>query len=109
VPILKNRGGFSDYKKIERELTSLGRARFYHNTSEERKNQTASGLQKLRFVFKTGISDTKTAFRLQIFNCLLQRLQFDLQSGISPFNLALTLKEYFYSNNNIIKIDNILL
>lgn len=84
--IHKNRGGFSDYKNIERESTSIWHTRFSHDILEKRKNQTAFGLQMWPFIFKSGFSNTKTAFRLQIFSCQLQRLRFILQSGISPFN-----------------------
>ena len=83
--ILKNRGGFSDYKKIERESTSLWYAVFYYNTSIKTENQTAFGLQKLHLVYKTGFSITKTAFRLQISTCQLQTLRFGLQSGFSRY------------------------
>jgi len=79
-------GRFSDYKKIERELTSVWHAHFYYNTSEKRKNQPASWLQKWLLAFKDGFSDTKTAFRLQIFSCRFTILRFGLQSGISFFN-----------------------
>jgi ABC-type nickel/cobalt efflux system permease component RcnA len=81
-----NRGGLSDYKKIERESTSVWHAHFYHDTSEKRKNQTASWLQKWLFVFKSGISNTKTAFRLQTFSCQFTKWRLALQSGISLFN-----------------------
>ena len=79
----ERRGGFSDYKKIERESTSLWHAHFYYHTSLKVKNQTAFGLQKSHLVYKTCISITKVAFRLQIFSCQLQILRFTLQSGIS--------------------------
>jgi len=83
--ILKNRGGFSDYKKIERESTSLWYAVFYYHTAEKPGNQTAFGLQMLLFIYKTGFSITKVAFRLQIFTCQLQTLHLVLQSGISRY------------------------
>ena len=78
----------SDYKNIERESISVWHARFFHDTPDKQKNQTAFGLQKWLLGFKSGFSVTKTAFRLQIFSCQLQRLHFNLQSGISPFNLV---------------------
>jgi len=83
--ILKSRGGFSDYKKIERESTSLCNAVFYYHTSIKAKNQTAFGLQMLLFIYKTGFSITKVAFRLQIFTCPLQTLHLVLQSGFSRY------------------------
>ena len=83
--ILKNRGGFSDYKKIERESTSLWHTVFYYHTSIKTENQTAFGLQKLHLAYKTCISDTKVAFRLQIFTCQLQTLHFNLQNGFSRY------------------------
>ena len=42
-------------------------------------------LQKLNLIYKTCISSTKVAFRLQMFSCQLQRLLFNLQSGISCY------------------------
>ena len=81
--ILKNRGGFSDYKKIERESTSIWHTVFYYHTWIKAENQTAFGLQKLHLAYKTGFLITKTAFRLQTSTCRLQTLHFGLQSGIS--------------------------
>ena len=90
------RGGFSDYKKIERESTSLWHACNYHNTAEKTENQTACGLQMWLLVYKTGISDTKVAFRLQIFTFQIQKLHFELQSGISPYNSLYKLSRLFF-------------
>ena len=59
---------------------------FYYHTPQKLKNQTAFGLQMWLLGFKTVFSDTKVAFRLQIFSCQLQILHFNLQSGISPYN-----------------------
>ena len=73
-------------KKSRGSRPPFGMPIFYYHTPEKRKNQTAFGLQKWLFVFKTGFSDTKTAFRLQIFSCQLQTLHFNLQSGISFYN-----------------------
>jgi hypothetical protein len=73
-------------KKIERESTSVWHAHFYHDASGKRKNQTAPWLQKWLLVFKSGISDTKTAFRLQIFICQFTIWHLGLQNGISLFN-----------------------
>jgi len=56
---------------------------FYYHTAEKLKNQTAFELQMRLFCFKTGFSDTKAAFRLQIFSCHLQTLHLDLQNSIS--------------------------
>jgi len=42
---------------------------FYYHTAEKPKNQTAFGLQMWLLGFKIGFSDTKVAFRLQIFSC----------------------------------------
>jgi hypothetical protein len=51
----KKRGRFSDYKKIERGLTSFWHAYFLYHTPEKAKNQTAFELQG-------GFSFTKPAF-----------------------------------------------
>lgn len=61
----------------------------YDNKS---KNQTAFQLQKWLLVYKSCISITKVAFRLQIFNCQLQRWPFTLQSGISSLFMSLILR-----------------
>ena len=58
---------------------------FYYHTTIKAKNQTAFQLQKRLLVYKSCISITKVAFRLQIFNCQLQRWPFTLQSGISSY------------------------
>lgn len=78
-------GGFSDYKKIERESTSLWHVLIYYDTSIKAKNQTAFELQKLHLIYKTGFSNTKVAFRLQIFSCQLQTLHFIIQNGLSSY------------------------
>ena len=77
--IHKKQGLLLRLQKIEREITSIWHAHFSYDTPENLKNQTAFGLQKWLFNFKTGFSDTKTAFRLQIFNCRLQRWLLALQ------------------------------
>src|SRR5574344_1546830 len=78
-------GGFSDYKEIERESTSLWHACNYHNTAEKTENQTACGLQiwlfdykTLHFTYKSGFSftklyflNTKTAFRITKWHLVL--------------------------------------
>ncbi len=58
-----------DYKKIEKESTSLWHACNYHNTAEKAENQTACGLQiwlfdykTLHFAYKSGLSFTKLYF-----------------------------------------------
>ena len=77
---------------IERGLTSIWRV--LKNIIHRKKCfvQIASRLQKLRFVYKYGISSTKTAFRLQIFDFQFTKLHFDLQSCISTCNSAALLK-----------------
>ncbi|MBU3093968.1 hypothetical protein KPL35_18290, partial [Clostridium sp. CF011] len=64
-------------------MTSIRHAYFLLSYIKKPKNQTAFGLQMWLLGFKTGFSDTKVAFHLQIFNCQLQTLHFNLQSGIS--------------------------
>lgn len=76
---------------------------FYYHTSEKPKNQTAFGLQIWLLVFKTGFSDTKIAFRLQIFTCRLQTLHFDLQSG---FSFYYSPYKKFVKDHNIDKVSN---
>ena len=73
-------------KKSKGSRPPFGMPIFIHNTSGKGKNQTASWLQKWHFVFKSGISDTKTAFRLQIFSCHFTKWRLGLQSGFSLFN-----------------------
>jgi len=43
----------------------------------------------LHLTYKSGVSVTKTAFRLQIFDCQFTKLHFGLQSCISLCNSAL--------------------
>lgn len=54
----KSRGCFSDYKNIEREITSIWHAHFLMISHKIKKI-------KLHFGYKCGISFTKLAFRLQ--------------------------------------------
>lgn len=64
--------------------------------------QIAIRLQKLLLVYKCGISSTKTAFRLQIFDCQFTKLHFELQSCISECNSAF--KTQITTNVEIIQL-----
>lgn len=83
--IRKNKGWILRLQKNREGIDLHLACPFYQDTLEKRINQTACELQKLHFLFKAGISDSKTAFRLQIFSCRLQRLLLGLQNGFSPF------------------------
>lgn len=61
--------------------------------------QIAIRLQKLLLVYKCGISSTKTAFRLQIFDCQFTKLHFELQSCISECNSAVSVYEMIVTNS----------
>ena len=74
---------FSNPKVLE--LQTKYREEALYDTSEKPKKQTAFGLQMWLFIYKSGFSNTKTAFRLQIFGCRLQKLRLDLQTGSSPY------------------------
>ena len=67
---------------------SVWHAHFSHDTPDKRKNQTAFGLQKWRFVFKTGFSDTKTAFRLQICQLSTSKTAFQFTKWHLIFQLS---------------------
>ena len=75
---------------IERGLTSIWRVLKSIIHRKKYFVQIAFRLQKLRFIYKCGISSTKTAFRLQKFSFQFTKLHFELQSCVSECNSAVS-------------------
>ena len=71
---------------IERGLTSIWRVLKSIIHRKKYFVQIAFRLQKLRFIYKCGISSTKTAFRIQKFSFKFAKLHFELQRCISECN-----------------------
>lgn len=95
---------------IERGLTSIWRVLKSIIHRKKYFVQIAFRLQKLRFIYKCGISSTKTAFRLQKFSFQFTKLHFELQSCISECNSPYALFSSFnvsFSEMNKMKCTDI--